>query len=185
VNVTPTELPEVLLVEPAIFGDARGRFFESFNAARYADAGIPGPFVQDNVSLSRRGVLRGLHLQQPNAQGKLVSVLDGEVFDVAVDVRVGSPRFGQWIGTVLASEQPRQLWIPEGFAHGFVVLSTQALISYKCTRYYEPAAERSIRWDDPQLGVDWPIRDVTLSAKDSAGFRLADADPAWLPSYDG
>jgi dTDP-4-dehydrorhamnose 3,5-epimerase len=184
VNVTPSALPEVLLVEPAIYGDARGYFFESFHAARYADGGIPGPFVQDNVSFSQRGVLRGLHFQQPNAQGKLISVLSGEIFDVAVDVRVGSPTFGQWVGAILTADNPQQLWVPEGFAHGYLVLSPQALVSYKCTGYYHPASELSIRWDDPRIGIEWPTRDVTLSPRDSAGPFLSDMDRSRLPSYD-
>jgi len=184
VNVTPSSLPEVLIVEPPIYGDARGYFFESFHAARYADGGIPGPFVQDNVSMSQRGVLRGLHFQQPNAQGKLISVLAGEIFDVAVDVRVGSPTFGRWVGEILTSDNPQQLWVPEGFAHGYLVLSAQALVSYKCTGYYHPASELSIRWDDPRIGIEWPMSEVKLSPKDSAGHLLSDVDRSRLPSYD-
>jgi dTDP-4-dehydrorhamnose 3,5-epimerase len=183
VKVTPTSLPEVLLVEPAVFGDARGYFFESFSASRYEEAGIEGPFVQDNVSFSQRGVLRGLHLQYPAAQGKLVSVLEGEVFDVAVDVRAGSPRFGRWVGETLSSQNKRQLWVPSGFAHGFVVTSAQALFAYKCTQYYRPEAEVCLRWDDPRIGVAWPSLDVTLSAKDRAGVALDAIDPAKLPRY--
>jgi dTDP-4-dehydrorhamnose 3,5-epimerase len=185
VKVTPTGLPEVLLIEPARFGDARGYLFESFNLQRYVAAGIPGAFVQDNVSRSRQGVLRGLHLQSPTAQGKLVSVLEGEVFDVAVDVRVGSPRFARWAGATLSAANGHQLWVPPGFAHGFVVLSAEAIVTYKCTEYYDPPAELCIRWDDPQIGVDWPTRDVTLSTKDQAGVPLATLDPGMLPTYDG
>jgi dTDP-4-dehydrorhamnose 3,5-epimerase len=184
-RVRATGLPEVLVVEPTIHGDARGFFFESFNAARYAEAGIIGPFVQDNVSLSQRGVLRGLHLQHPHAQGKLVSVLDGEVFDVAVDVRVGSPRFGEWAGERLSSADKRQIWVPPGFAHGFLVLSATALFAYKCTEYYRPTSELSLRWDDPRIGIKWPTRDVTLSAKDRAALALDEVDPSRLPAHDG
>lgn len=184
-KVTPTELPEVLIIEPARFSDARGSFFESFNEARYRDVGIDGPFVQDNVSRSHQGVLRGLHLQQPNAQGKLISVLEGEIFDVAVDVRIGSPRFARWTGATLSSENGRQLWIPPGFAHGFVVCSPHALVAYKCTQYYDPASELCIRWDDPRIAVKWPTTEVTLSAKDRAGFLLDAVDPSRLARFDG
>jgi dTDP-4-dehydrorhamnose 3,5-epimerase len=183
--VTPLGIPEVLLVEPAVFGDARGFFMESFSARRYADAGIPGPFVQDNVSRSRRGVLRGLHLQHPHAQGKLVSVLEGEVFDVAVDVRVGSPTFGRWVGEYLSAGNHRQLWVPAGFAHGFVVTSDDALFSYKCTEYYRPDAERAVRWDDPRLGITWPVDAPVVSAKDQAGLALDRIAAADLPRYVG
>lgn len=184
-RVTPTALPEVLLVEPAVFGDARGFFLESFSAQRYAEAGIPGPFVQDNVSRSRRGVLRGLHLQHPYAQGKLVSVLEGEVFDVAVDARVGSPTFGRWVGEYLSAENHRQLYVPAGFAHGFVVTSESALFAYKCTDYYHPETERAVRWDDPRVGVAWPVDAPTVSAKDQAGLPLAAFGEADLPRYAG
>jgi dTDP-4-dehydrorhamnose 3,5-epimerase len=185
VKVIPTELPEVLAIEPAVFTDPRGTFFETFNETRYRAAGIAGPFVQDNVSISRRGVLRGLHLQQPHAQGKLISVLEGEVYDVAVDVRVGSPRFGRWVSEVLSADNGRQLWIPEGFAHGFLVLSARALVAYKCTEYYHRETELCIRWDDPRIGVPWPARDVTLSPKDLAGRPLDEIDGSTLPRYDG
>jgi dTDP-4-dehydrorhamnose 3,5-epimerase len=183
--VTPLAIPEVLLVEPAVFGDARGFFMESFSARRYADAGIPGPFVQDNVSRSRRGVLRGLHLQHPHAQGKLVSVLEGEVFDVAVDVRVGSPTFGRWVGEYLSAENHRQLWVPAGFAHGFVVTSDDALFSYKCTEYYRPEAERAVRWDDPRIGITWPVEVPVVSPKDQAGLALDGLPTADLPRFVG
>jgi dTDP-4-dehydrorhamnose 3,5-epimerase len=185
VKVTPTALPEVLLVEPTVFGDGRGFFFESFNASRYEAAGISGPFVQDNISFSRGGVLRGLHLQHPNAQGKLVYVLEGEVFDVAVDVRLGSPHFGRWVGETLSADNKRQLWVPPGFAHGFLVTSAQALFAYKCTQYYHPESELCLRWDDPQIGIAWPTPHVTQSPKDRAGLRLDSVDPAKLPRYDG
>jgi dTDP-4-dehydrorhamnose 3,5-epimerase len=185
VKVFPTDLPEVLRLAPDRFGDDRGYFFESFHVARYAAAGIPDSFVQDNVSRSRRGVLRGLHFQQPRAQGKLVSVLEGDVFDVAVDVRVGSPRFGRWVGEVLSSSNGHQLWLPPGFAHGFLVLSDEALLTYKCTDYYDRASELCIRWDDPSIGIEWPMRDVTLSSKDQAGASLDAIGPDRLMAYDG
>lgn len=184
-KVSPTELPEVLLVEPTVHGDARGFFFESFSAARYEAAGIAGPFVQDNLSRSQHGVLRGLHLQHPDAQGKLVSVLDGEVYDVAVDVRVGSPRFGRWVGVSLSARNKRQLWVPPGFAHGFLVTSPEVLFAYKCTRYYRPDTEICIRWDDPHIGIAWPLRDVILSAKDRAGVTLDAVEPGALSRFDG
>jgi dTDP-4-dehydrorhamnose 3,5-epimerase len=180
-------IPEVLRVEPKVFGDARGYFFESYSAERYAAAGIGGPFVQDNLSRSRRGVLRGLHFQQPHAQGKLVSVVRGAVFDVAVDVRVGSPTFGRWVGEVLSEENHCQLWVPPGFAHGFLVVSDEAVFSYKCSEYYRPETERSVRWDDPAIGIEWPSLDgtaVELSAKDRAAPALAAIAPTLLPAFD-
>ncbi len=183
-KVTPTALPEVLLVEPRVFGDARGYFFESYSARRYAEAGIAATFVQDNVSRSRRGVLRGLHYQHPHGQGKLVGVLEGDVFDVAVDVRRGSPTFGRWVGECLSSENKRQLYLPPGFAHGFLVTSEEALFAYKCTDYYHAETERSIRWDDPRIGIEWPIDGPVLSAKDDVAVTL-DAMPAeLLPIFD-
>ena len=182
-KVTPTELPEVLLVEPRVFGDARGFFLETFQAERYATAGIPGHFVQDNLSRSAKGTLRGLHFQEPRAQGKLVLVLHGAVWDVAVDVRRGSPRFGRWVGLELSEENRRQLWIPPGFAHGFCVVSDTADFFYKCTELYAPETERVVRWDDPALGIRWPIAAPLLSAKDRAAPTLADAPV--LPVYRG
>lgn len=173
-NVIRTDVPGVLIIEPKVFGDRRGFFFESYSQERYAAAGLPERFVQDNVSLSQRGVLRGLHLQWPNPQGKLVSVLRGEVYDVAVDVRAGSPSFGQWVGVMLSGENMRQLWVPPGFAHGFQVVSDEALFSYKCTDYYHPEFEASIAWDDSELGIRWPIENPSLSAKDREGVRLRD-----------
>jgi dTDP-4-dehydrorhamnose 3,5-epimerase len=167
VKVTPLAIPDVLLIVPDVFGDARGYFLESFNAARYRDAGIVLPFVQDNVSLSARGVLRGLHFQSPNAQGKLVQVLAGEVFDVAVDVRAGSPTFGRWVSATLSGANHHQLWLPPGFAHGFVVTSDSAMFAYKCTALYERSSERTIRWNDPEIAIRWPIADVQLSDKDA------------------
>jgi dTDP-4-dehydrorhamnose 3,5-epimerase len=180
-RVTTLSLPGVRLIAPDAFQDERGWFSELYRAERYRAAGITDAFVQDNVSVSARGVIRGLHLQEPKAQAKLVSVVQGEVFDVAVDVRVGSPSFGRWVGTRLSAANHHQLLIPEGFAHGFAVLSELAIVHYKCTRAYEAEAELTVRWDDPDLAIDWPVRDPILSAKDSAGRRLRDIDPARLP----
>ncbi|MGI9091093.1 MAG: dTDP-4-dehydrorhamnose 3,5-epimerase [Gemmatimonadaceae bacterium] len=182
-KVLTTKLPGVLIVDPTVFGDTRGFFMESFNKRRYAEAGISGPFVQDNISLSQRGVLRGLHLQHPYSQGKLVQVLRGEVFDVAVDVRTGSPTFGQWTGEYLSHSNRLQLYVPAGFAHGFLVTSDEALFAYKCTDYYHTETERSIRWDDPRIGIEWPTRDVSLSAKDNDALLLDDVSTELLPSY--
>ncbi|HZH03594.1 MAG TPA: dTDP-4-dehydrorhamnose 3,5-epimerase [Myxococcaceae bacterium] len=180
-KVTATRLPDVLLIEPTVFGDERGFFTETFQADRYAAAGIPGPFVQDNWSRSARGTLRGLHFQEPNAQGKLVSVIRGAVFDVAVDVRRGSPTFGQWVGVELSERNKVQLWVPEGFAHGFCVTSDSADFVYKCTRPYSKEAECGVLWSDPDLGIQWPAAKPLLSAKDAVAPRLKDA--AVLPTY--
>ncbi len=183
-RVLLTSLPGVLVIEPRVFGDTRGYFLETWQAARYADQGIPDRFVQDNQSLSRRGVLRGLHIQHPHAQGKLISVVAGEVFDVAVDVRRGSPTFGRWTGWVLSGESHRQLWIPAGFAHGFLVLSEEALFSYKCTDYYHPEHEFSVLWDDPAIGIHWPLKEAPLlSEKDRAAPPLSAIPPERLPGY--
>lgn len=182
-KVTPLEIPEVLLVEPKVFGDARGYFFESYHEARYRDAGIPGPFVQDNVSRSGRGVLRGLHLQHPRDQGKLVQVLEGEVLDVAVDVRVGSKTFGKWVSATLSADNHRQLYVPPGFAHGFCVTSDSALFAYKCTDFYHPEHELGIAWDDPELGIEWPEGEKVVSARDRAHPRLRDVPEARLPHH--
>ena len=182
-KVSETELDSVLLVEPIGFSDARGFFVETFQAQRYAEAGIRDTFVQDNVSLSEHGVLRGLHLQNPNAQGKLVYVLQGAVFDVAVDVRVGSPNFGRWVGAELTAENKHQLYIPPGFAHGFCVTSDTALFAYKCTNFYNPETEISIAWSDPDIGIDWPLDRPSLSKKDMAAPPLHDIDPSRLPEY--
>ena len=183
-KVTELYVPGVLLIEPKVFGDARGFFFESFQAERYAEAGIKAPFVQDNYSLSRRGVLRGLHFQNPQPQGKLVSVLQGEVFDVAVDIRRGSPTFGKWAGAVIGEGNKHQLWVPPNFAHGFVVLSEQALFAYKCTALYKPEAEGVIQWNDPDLGIDWHFDgEPSLSARDQKGVRLRDVPAERLPTY--
>ena len=178
---TPTSLAGMYLIEPRVFRDQRGSFLESWNEERYRQLGIVGPFVQDNASVSTRGVLRGLHYQSPHAQGKLVSVLEGEVFDVAVDLRAGSPTYGRWSGHLLSAENGHQLYIPEGLAHGFVTLSQRAVFSYKCTDYYTPAAERTLLWNDPDVGVDWPVADPILSDKDRAGLRLAETEPVVLP----
>lgn len=177
-RVIATELPDVQIIEPQVFGDDRGFFYESFNARQFADlTGIDCTFVQDNHSRSARGVLRGLHYQVQHAQGKLVRVSAGEVFDVAVDIRHSSPTFGRWVGTLLSAENKRQLWIPEGFAHGFLVLSEFAEFLYKTTDYYAPQHERCIRWDDPQLAIDWPLAtSPLLSGKDQAGTTLAAAE---------
>jgi dTDP-4-dehydrorhamnose 3,5-epimerase len=182
-RVVPTELPEVLLIEPKVFRDPRGQFYESFQARSYAEAGIPGPFVQDNHSRSVRGTLRGLHFQEPRAQGKLVQVLRGTVYDVAVDIRRGSPRFGKWVGIELSDQDVRQLWIPPGFAHGFCVLSESADFFYKCTELYASEFDRSIAWSDPAIGIRWPVVAPLLSNKDREAPLLANA-PA-LPSYSG
>jgi dTDP-4-dehydrorhamnose 3,5-epimerase len=174
----PTALPGVFVVEPAVFGDARGFFYESYNQRKLEAAlGRQLHFVQDNHSRSARGVLRGLHYQQPRPQGKLVRVVRGEVFDVAVDLRRGSPTAGRWLGEVLSAENRRQLWIPEGLAHGFLVLSDDAEFLYKTTDYYAPEHERCIRWDDPALAIAWPDAGVPprVSAKDAAGRSLAEA----------
>ena len=184
-KVTSLSLTEVLLVEPQRFGDARGYFLETYREERYRAAGIDLGFVQDNLSRSSRGILRGLHLQHPNDQGKLVYVLAGEVFDVAVDVRVGSPTFGKWTGAVLSGEDHRQLWVPPGFAHGFCVTSESALFTYKCTAPYSVSDEVGVIWNDPAVGIVWPIADPKLSGKDAALPRLADIDPARLPRYRG
>jgi dTDP-4-dehydrorhamnose 3,5-epimerase len=183
-NVITTELPGVWLLEPKVFGDARGFFMETWQAARYGEAGMPERFVQDNHSRSRRGVLRGLHYQRVQPQGKLVWVTRGAVFDVAVDIRRGSPTFGRWYGCVLDDVDHRQLYIPPGFAHGFCVLSEDADFFYKCTDYYHPASERGIAWDDPDIGIDWPLRDVALSAKDQRNPRLHAQSPENLPVYE-
>jgi len=184
-NLTSTEIPEVKLVTPRVFGDARGYFFETYHGERYVELGLDARFVQDNVSRSQRGTLRGLHLQNPHAQGKLVWVLMGEVYDVAVDVRVGSPTFGRWVAQLLSEENHLQLYVPPGFAHGFVVTSEAAIFAYKCTDYYHPEAEVGVAWDDPAIGIPWPIENPLLSDKDREHLRLADIDPSLLPRYEG
>jgi dTDP-4-dehydrorhamnose 3,5-epimerase len=182
-NVVKTALPGVLVVEPKVFGDARGFFMETFQATRYAQAGIAGPFVQDNLSRSAYGVLRGLHLQNPGPQGKLVTVLKGRVLDVAVDVRRGSPTFGKHVSVGLSDENRWQFWVPRGFAHGFVVVSETADFFYKCDAPYSPADEIVVRWNDPALGIDWGIEAPSLSARDAVGRPLAEVDN--LPLYEG
>lgn len=184
-QVTKTDLTGVVVIEPKVYGDERGFFMESWNQARYAEAGLPAQFVQDNLSFSRRGVLRGLHFQNPNGQGKLVSVLQGEVFDVVVDIRLGSPTFGQSVSVVLSAENKRQFYIPPGFAHGFCVTSETALFAYKCTTFYDPKSEGSILWNDPALGIKWPVMEPELSTKDAAGIPLADFPRDRLPVYEG
>ncbi|MEM1116189.1 MAG: dTDP-4-dehydrorhamnose 3,5-epimerase [Bacteroidota bacterium] len=180
-TVRPTSLPGVLLIEPRVFGDARGFFLERFHAGRYAEAGVPAAFVQDNHSRSRLGVLRGLHFQREHPQGKLVEVARGQIWDVVVDLRAGSPAFGQWEAFTLDDEACHQLWVPPGFAHGFCVLSDTADVLYKCTDVYRPDDEGGIAWDDPDLGIDWPDLDRTLSDKDRALPRLGALGPEGLP----
>ncbi len=182
-KVIPSSLPGCVLIEPAVFGDSRGFFFETWNAERYAAQGLPATFVQSNVSSSAKGVLRGLHYQWPRPQGKLVTVLQGEVYDVAVDIRRGSPTFGRWEAFILSGENRRQLWIPPGFAHGFAVLSETALFNYLCTDVYVKEADAAIRWNDAVLAVDWPISAPSLSAKDEQAPFLGDIDPDRLPVY--
>lgn len=169
-----TKLTGVVMVEPAVFEDPRGYFLETYHAGKYAEGGIAGPFVQDNFSHSVRGTLRGLHYQLTHAQGKLVMALEGRIFDVAVDIRKGSPTFGQWVGVELSGENKRQLHVPPGFAHGFCVLSETADVLYKCTDVYSPQDERGIIWNDPTLGIQWPVADPLLSRKDGAYKRLMD-----------
>ncbi|ALP62198.1 dTDP-4-dehydrorhamnose 3,5-epimerase [Paraburkholderia caribensis] len=178
ISVTATALPEVKIIEPKVFGDARGFFYESFNAREFAESVEAGvEFVQDNHSRSAKGVLRGLHYQIQHAQGKLVRVVAGDVYDVAVDLRKSSPNFGKWVGVHLSAENQRQMWVPPGFAHGFLTLSDSADFLYKTTDYWFAEYERSIAWNDPQIGIDWPIEGEPLVAvKDAAGKRLVDAD---------
>jgi dTDP-4-dehydrorhamnose 3,5-epimerase len=180
-KVVTTELPDVLIVEPKLFGDERGFFLETYQLGRYAESGIARPFVQDNLSRSGYGVLRGLHLQNPSTQGKLVSVMRGKVLDVAVDVRVGSPTFGRHVAVELTEENRRQLWVPRGFAHGFVVLSETAEFFYKCDNAYSPQDEIVVRWDDPSIGISWGVEKPSLSPRDAAAPKLADV--ANLPVY--
>jgi dTDP-4-dehydrorhamnose 3,5-epimerase len=179
-----TKLTGVMLVEPVVFEDPRGYFLETYHAGKYADGGIHGPFVQDNFSHSVRGTLRGLHYQLKHAQGKLVMALTGRIFDVAVDIRKGSPTFGQWVGVELSGENKRQFYIPSGFAHGFCVLSETADVLYKCTDVYSQKDEWGIIWNDPALGIQWPVTDPLLSKKDGAYARLADMMNE-LPVYGG
>ena len=179
--VKETTLPGVLLIEPRVFNDARGVFWETYHAQRYADAGIPATFVQDNASRSVRGTLRGLHYQLRRPQGKLVWVSWGQVFDVVVDIRRGSPHFGWWFGLTLRGDHPQQLYIPPGFAHGFCVVSESADFAYKCTEFYAPEDERGVLWNDPGIGIEWPIAEPLLSAKDRSYHRLNDVAGDDLP----
>jgi len=183
-KVTQSKLPEVLIIEPEAFGDARGFFLETFSNKRYEQAGIKLPFVQDNISLSAKNVLRGLHFQYPHPQGKLVQVLSGEVFDAAVDIRAGSPTFGQWVGDNLSASNHKQLYIPPGFAHGFCVLSDTAIFSYKCTEYYNQAAEGGIIFNDPDISISWPVQTPIVSAKDARCPRLKEIPKDKLPRFE-
>lgn len=182
-KILETDLPGVLVIEPRVFEDARGEFFESWNQPRWSEHGMSASFVQSNVSRSSRGVLRGLHYQWPQPQAKLVSVLEGEVFDVAVDIRRGSPNFGRATGAVLSAGNRRQMWIPEGFAHGFVVLSGSALFHYLCSAPYAPEADAGIRWNDARLAIDWPISEPLLSPKDARLPLLEDVPTERLPEF--
>ena len=184
-KVKKTPISGLLVIEPQVFGDARGYFMETFSRDRYREAGIKDDFVQDNLSFSERGVLRGLHFQNPNPQGKLVYVLEGEIFDVAVDIRRGSPTFGKWHGEIISAANKQQLWVPPGFAHGFCVVSETALFAYKCNELYAPDCEGAIRWDDPDIGIDWPIKDPKLSDKDLVAPFLAAIDPEEVFSWTG
>lgn len=182
-EVVETRLPGVLLIKPRVFRDGRGFFVETWSAERYTREGAPGPFVQDNLSLSQRGVLRGLHLQHPFGQGKLVSVPLGEVFDVVVDVRSGSPTFGKWVGASLSGENLHQIYVPPGFAHGFCTLRDGTLFNYKCTELYHPESELGVRWDDPDLGIAWPLAAPVVSKKDSEHLRLREIELTRLPQF--
>jgi dTDP-4-dehydrorhamnose 3,5-epimerase len=182
-RVIGTELPEVVVIEPNVFHDQRGYLFETYQARRYAEHGLPQVFVQDNLSFSRRGVLRGLHYQLGQPQAKLVMVLSGEVYDVAVDIRKGSPTFGRWVGMILSSDNQRQIFVPQGFAHGFRVISETATVLYKCTDYYAPKEERGIRWNDPLLKIEWSVREPILSEKDGNYPTLETINAEDLPRY--
>jgi dTDP-4-dehydrorhamnose 3,5-epimerase len=183
-KVTQTEIPSVLIFEPNVFADSRGQFLETWSRQRYIDAGIDAEFVQDNVSYSSKGTLRGLHFQNPNGQGKLVQAVDGEVFDVAVDIRLGSPTFGKSVSVILSKENHKQMYIPPGFAHGFCVLSDTAVFSYKCTGYYDQQSEGGLLWSDPDLAINWPISDPLLSDKDTKYPALKDIDQSLLPRFE-
>jgi dTDP-4-dehydrorhamnose 3,5-epimerase len=180
-NVISADIPDVLIIEPPVFGDRRGFFCETYQKERYASHGIAGPFVQDNLSRSARGVLRGLHLQNPKCQGKLVCVQRGRVLDVTVDVRLGSPTFGRHVAVELSEENRRQLWVPRGFAHGFLVLSESADFFYKCDEFYSPTTEITLRWNDPAIGIKWGIEAPSLSKRDAAAPVLAEV--RGLPLY--
>jgi len=184
VKFTPTAIPEVILIEPDVHQDARGFFLETWHQEKYAEGGISGPFVQDNHSHSALGTLRGLHAQLRHPQGKLVRAVEGEMFDVAVDIRRGSPTFGRWVGFTLSGDNFRQLWIPPGFAHGFCVTSERVHVEYKCTDFYDRGGEVSVAWNDPEIGIEWPVKEPLLSAKDATAPRLSeilDRLPALAP----
>ena len=183
-RLVETSLPGVRLVEPVVHRDERGFFLEVFHSGKFAAQGLEVSFVQDNHSLSERGTLRGLHTQLVDPQGKLVRCLEGTIFDVAVDIRVGSPSFARWLGVELSADNQRQLWIPPDFAHGFCVLSERAQVEYKCTTHYRPAGDLSIAWNDPEIGIEWPLADPVLSPKDAAALRLADLGDR-LPRFAG
>ena len=182
-NIKETKLTGVLILEPKVFSDDRGYFLETWNNTRYEQAGIPGPFVQDNISFSKKGILRGLHFQYPQSQGKLIQVLSGEVVDIVVDIRAGSPTYGQWIGEILSESNHRQIYVPQGFAHGYCVTSEAALFSYKCTDFYNPATEHGIIWNDPDIEIEWPTSQPELSAKDAVYPRHKDLRPESLPQF--
>ena len=182
-KVMQTALEGVLIIEPDFFGDERGYFMETFHRKRYKQEGVDTGFVQDNLSFSSKGIVRGLHYQFPQTQAKLVQVIQGEVFDVTVDIRRGSPTFGNWIGFDLSDENMQQVYIPEGFAHGFCVVSETAFLSYKCSDFYAPDSEGGILWSDPDLGIDWPVKQPVLSEKDSQYLCLKDIPPDRLPVY--
>jgi dTDP-4-dehydrorhamnose 3,5-epimerase len=182
-NIIPTSLPGVLILEPSVFTDERGFFMEAFHKERYARLGVHASFVQDNLSCSTRSTLRGLHYQYPHSQAKLVQVVQGELYDVAVDIRRGSPNFGRWTGVFLTGENKRQLFIPEGFAHGFWVLSESAFCVYKCSDFYSPGNEGGVLWSDPDIGIDWPSGNPLLSKKDADYPRLGEIPPEDLPEY--
>lgn len=182
-NITKTSLPGVVIIEPKVFQDARGFFLETFSSKRYEDAGVHGPFVQDNHSRSLKGTVRGLHLQITRPQGKLMRAVSGSMLDVAVDVRVGSPTFGQWVSVVLSGDNFKQLYVPPGFAHGFAVLSDVVDVEYKCTDYYDPKDEMTVLWNDPAIAVEWPVGEPTLSARDQNARPLS-ALMDVLPRYE-
>lgn len=184
-KVIETDLPGCLVFEPRVFGDDRGFFYESFNADKLAPLGLDLQWKQGNVSSSAKGVLRGLHYQWPKPQGKLVSVVEGEVWDVVVDIRRGSPTFGKWVAVVLSADNKRHFWIPPGFAHGFAVLSERAVFTYLCTETYDATSDANIRWDDPELAIDWPVSEPSLSPKDAAAPLLKDIAQDRLPTVRG
>lgn len=183
-EITETNLPGVQIFEPDVFGDSRGKFLETWSKLRYEQGGISREFVQDNVSYSCKGTLRGLHFQHPHGQGKLIQVLAGEVFDAVVDIRVDSPTFGETFSMILSSEDHKQIYIPPGYAHGFCVVSEKAVFLYKCTDYYESSCEGGVLWNDPDLGIKWPIENPLLSEKDANCCQLKDIDPSLLPHFE-